>query len=135
VTRGKLLSCSAVVFFVMTTACGYYRIVPRAMDPGGISVHQPLQINVPAKAHLKDGGVVLFLDGFRVDGGVLRGNGQKYDITRHTRALVQEVPLTEVAALEHYDEDLRPVLSTVASIPGSFVYIFWLAILVLLLGS
>ena len=75
-------------------------------------------INTPAKAHLKDGGVVLFPDGFRVDGGLLKGYGEQYDLMRQSRTVVYSVPLSDVAALEHYEKDLRPVLSTAATVPA-----------------
>jgi hypothetical protein len=97
-------------------ACGFYRITPKAMDPGQLTVQPPLEIKTPAKAHLKDGGVVLFPDGFRVEGGLLKGSGEKYDLTRQSRTLVQQVPLEDVAALEHYDKELRAGTSTGASI-------------------
>jgi hypothetical protein len=111
----KLLSCGALFLALTTAACGYYRITPKAIEPGQLTAQSPTEISTPAKAHLKDGGVVLFPDGFRVDGGLIKGKGEKYDLTRQSRLLVSQLPLNEVAALEHYEKDLRPVASTIST--------------------
>ena len=134
-TRSKLFTCAVLLLVMTTSACGYYRIVPKAMDLAKIAVQPSVQINIPAKAHLRDGSVVLFPNGFRVEGGLFKGDGEKYDLTRQTRSLVWEVPLSDVVLLEHYDADLRPVLSTVASISSGFVYLLGVDLLVLLLGT
>ena len=111
----KLLSCGALFLALTAAACGYYRITPKAIEPGQLTAQSPTEISTPAKAHLKDGGVVLFPDGFRVDGGLIKGKGEKYDLTRQSRLLVFQLPLNEVAALEHYEKDLRPVASTIST--------------------
>lgn len=144
-TRGKTISCVALLIAMAVAACGYYRIVPRAIDADKLTAQEPAQIraeaqesgrepavtprtilpapliNTPTKAHLKDGGVVLFPDGFRVSGGLLKGSGEKYDIMRKSSTPIWSVPLREVAALEHYEKDLRPVLSTVTTVPAIIV--------------
>ena len=114
-TRRKLSSCVALVLAFTVAACGFYRITPKAMDAGQLTVPPPLEIKTPAKAHLKDGGVVLFPDGFRVEGDLLKGNGEKYDLTRQSRTVVHQVPVEDVAALEYYDKELRSGTSTAAS--------------------
>ena len=177
-TRGQMFYCIALLLAATAAACGYYRIVPKAIDPDKLTIHESAQksaapepaktidgvpelsqtndvapetgpgsvatprrvlpatlINTPAKAHLRDGSVVLFPNGFRVEGGLFKGDGEKYDLTRQTRSLVWEVPLSDVVLLEHYDADLRPVLSTVASISSGFVYLLGVDLLVLLLGT
>jgi hypothetical protein len=56
----KLLSIGALFLALTAAACGYYRITPKAIEPGQLTVQSPTEISTPAKAHLKDGGVVLF---------------------------------------------------------------------------
>lgn len=114
----KLLLCSSLALALTLASCGFYRITPRDTDPDQLKTQAPVQITTPTKAHLKDGGVVLFAHGFEVDGELLRGDGEKYDLTRQSRTLVKEVDLADVAALEHYEKELLVGTSIAASVPA-----------------
>ncbi|MGE5808906.1 MAG: hypothetical protein ACM32I_07265 [Nitrospirota bacterium] len=134
----RLFNCSVLFLAVMMTACGYYRIVPKAIDLDKLALpsqkivepsdpswagnvwmpqtERPVRpsthirrVYAPVKAHLKDGGVILFPDGFRVAGNLLKGGGEMSDFMRQIRTPAKEVALTDVALLEYYEKDIRPV--------------------------
>jgi len=73
------------------------------------------EVTTPVKAHLKDGSVVLFPQGLTVDEGVLRGAGEQYDLARTKRTLVYTVPIDQIAAVEAYEREVRPVESAVGT--------------------
>jgi len=100
---------------LVAAACGYYRVTPKAVEHEQLKAPQAAEITTPAKAHLKDGGVVLFPNGFRLEGNVLKGSGERYDLTRQSHTPVQEIALSDVAALEHYEKELQSGKSTAAS--------------------
>jgi hypothetical protein len=99
------------------SGCGFYDIKPKTIEPGQLTSQPEAKVSAPTKAHLKDGGVVLFPDGFEVVGEQLMGKGEQYDLTREHRTMVDQVPLSEVAALEQYEKDLDAVTSTAATVP------------------
>jgi hypothetical protein len=75
----------------------------------------------PTKAHLSDGSVVTFAQGFEMRDETLRGQGIQYDLVRQTRTMVDEVPLESVANLEYYHKKLHAVPLIVSSIPPLLV--------------
>jgi hypothetical protein len=76
---------------------------------------KPLEVTTPVKAHLKDGSVVLFPQGVTVEEGLLRGAGEQYDLARTQRTLVYTVPIDQIAAVEAYEREVRPVESAVGT--------------------
>lgn len=114
---GRTFRPLVLLLAVAVAACAVYRVVPRPLDPA----QPPIQISTPAKAHLKDGGVVLFADGFRVQDAHLLGHGQKYDLARGPLGAVSRVPLGDVAALEHYEKELHRGRTAQAYIPAYVV--------------
>ena len=66
------------------------------------------RISSPAKAHLLDGSVVVFPEGFWITENLLKGNGVWYNLARSHSARVSVVRRDSVAFLEHYVKRLQP---------------------------
>ena len=115
--RFRSLTCLVLALTLTFSGCGFYEVKPTTIEPGQLTSQKEAKISSPTKAHLKDGGVVLFPNGFEVVGDQLKGFGEQYDLTREHRTLVDQVPLSEVAALEMYEKELDAVTSTAATTP------------------
>jgi len=107
--RGSALLVAFVVVQFALPGCVFTRsgVSPMNIEDGQVPPGRRTRSAV--KAHLQDGSVVIFPRGFTLEDGVLRGAGERYDLTRRERKLVDDVPLDEVAALESYGAELRPV--------------------------
>jgi hypothetical protein len=77
-------------------------------------------ITAPVKAHLRNGSVVLFPQGLTIDEGALLGAGEEYDLARTQRTLVHTVPSDQVAAIEAYEREVRPVPTTTGTLVALF---------------
>jgi hypothetical protein len=115
--KSKFFIVFVLVLTLTASGCGFYEIKPSTLDPQQLSTHPDAHIHTPTKAHLKDGSVVIFSEGFKVVGEQLIGKGEKYDLSREKRTLVEEVTLSDVAALEVYEKNLDAVTSTAATVP------------------
>jgi hypothetical protein len=69
---------------------------------------EDFHISSPAKAHLLDGSMVVFADGFEMTGDSIKGNGIWYNLARDKSARVPGIPLDSLAFLEHYFKQLQP---------------------------
>lgn len=115
----KTLSIIIIVFFTITTnGCSFYHTVPEAIDTQQLKAQQKTTIKTPTKAHLKDGSVILFSNGFEFVEGYLYGSGEKFSLSREYVGPVDQLAVDDVAALEHYEKDLDEGTSTVATIPA-----------------
>lgn len=113
----KAFTCFILALTLTVPGCGFYEIKPRTIEPEQLSSQPDAHIHTPTKAHLKDGSVVIFSEGFKVVGEQLIGKGEKYDLSREKRAMVEEVPLRDVGALEVYEKQLDTATSTAVSVP------------------
>lgn len=101
---------------VLIGACGFYAVRVQSSDPGKVAEYKKtVVVKSPTKAHLKDGSVALYANGFQLRNGTLVGAAEKYDLTRTSRTVIESLPLDEVANFEYYDKQLQPVQSTVAT--------------------
>jgi hypothetical protein len=98
---------------LLCSACFFVADKPRAIPTGQVKT-----ITAPAKAHLRDGSVVVFPDGFTVKGNVLYprlsrqddelgeyrmlNTALKSDLQRSSSTLADSVVLDSVAYLEYY---------------------------------
>jgi len=66
------------------------------------------QVNSPTKAHLNDGSVIIFKDGFGVGIDQINGSGELYNIDRQFVRTVDGVALDSVAFMEQYRLEVEP---------------------------
>jgi 1-acyl-sn-glycerol-3-phosphate acyltransferase len=84
----------------------------------------------PVKAHLYDGSVVVFPEGVRTKGNVLKGDGIRYDLTRQSSLRVRSVERDSVAFMESYEGKILPG-PTFVSIAGIGVSTIFLLVVAL----
>lgn len=104
----RFLAFAYVVYF--SSGCGFRQTDVHPVNP------TPNQIMTPTKAHLKNGGVVVFKNGFTLHGGKLLGDGSYYDLTRKQSRSVSEITIDSVAFLEYYTRE-TDAASSVAMVP------------------
>jgi len=68
-------------------------------------------VTQPAKAQLLDGSIVIFRDGFRNEGGQLRGTGWRYDPTLRDSVKVSAVPVDSIAGVVAFQTGYDPAKS------------------------
>ena len=68
-------------------------------------------VTQPAKAQLLDGSIVIFRDGFRNEGGQLRGAGWRYDPTLRDSVGVSAIPVESVAGVVAFRTGYDPAKS------------------------
>lgn len=68
-------------------------------------------VTQPAKAQLLDGSIVIFRDGFRKEGGQLRGTGWRYDPTLRDSVAVSAIPVDSVAGVVAFRTGYDPAKS------------------------
>jgi hypothetical protein len=76
--------------------------VAHRLEVALVDAAEGVQVTSPVKAHLKDGGTVVFARGMTVSGGSMRGDGVRYDSTLAHSQRVAEVSLDSVAAAETF---------------------------------
>jgi hypothetical protein len=106
----------AVFLTLLLTACVVHRL---EVAPLEVSSEEPIAVETPVKAHLKDGSTVVFADGVTVANGMVSGDGRVYDLTLENSHLVSEVPLEDVAAMESYQTPVSTGATTAATAAGS----------------
>ncbi|HEX6589081.1 MAG TPA: hypothetical protein VF039_08665, partial [Longimicrobiales bacterium] len=80
-----------------------------------------VEVETPVRAHLMDGGVVVFSGGVAVDSSRLVGTGMRWSFTRTDSVRVSGVALDSVVALETFREGENDNATLAASIPLSIV--------------
>lgn len=111
--RTLLLLLLAVTGSAGLAGCVYQGTRVRAVDlaePG-------VTVRSPAKAHLRDGSVVVFPDGFRLDRDTLFGPATSYDASLLDSARVSHVALGEVVGVESF----RGTVNAPATVLGSLL--------------
>lgn len=83
--------------------------VSKRVDIEPVSPRSPVVLASPVKAHLKDGSVVVYLNGVTVTADALNGPGTKHDVTRVNSVPVDTVPLSDVIGMESYRSSLNKV--------------------------
>ncbi len=123
----------ALLLTLFLTACVVHRL---DVTPVEVSNADPIVIDTPVKAHLKDGSTVVFADGARVANGVISGDGRIYDLTLDNSSIVSEIPLADVAAMESYQTPVSTGATTAATAASSTgILLGAMAALLLLFGS
>lgn len=89
--------------------------VSRRVDVEPVSPRAPVTVRSPVKAHLTDGGTVVYPEGVRVTADALQGRGTRYDLTLKTATTVETVPIAEVVGMETYRGRVNPVQTTLLS--------------------
>src|SRR6185295_14699915 len=100
----------AVACFISTTT------VPVAVPKGGPSSQL---VKTPVKAHLMDGGVVIFRSGVTVGDGAVTGSGERFTVTRQYARTETRVPLDSILGFEVYEQKVNPVRTLIYGIVGT----------------
>lgn len=77
----------------------------------------PRKVTTPIKAHLVDGGVVVFASGADIGFREVTGVGQHLDATRTATHAVQRVPLDSVVGFETYERQVNPGRTLLYGVP------------------
>lgn len=72
-------------------------------------------INGSVKAHLTDGTTILFRDQAVVDGGMVQGRGERYDLRLRPAGTTSGIALDSLVALESFSTRVRPAETFLAS--------------------
>src|SRR5262245_36981583 len=110
----------------------YRRISVAALTLALACVLQSLQVESPnlvstatrrvvkgsVKAHLEDGTTILFRDSVVLEGGHLRGIGERFNLKLHSTGAVYGMPIDSVVALESFSTKVRPAETILVSTLG-----------------
>jgi len=124
--RGRIaLRCGAGLVAVLLCAglanCMFYKTEVGVVSEDVARTPREFTVESPAKLHLRDGGVVLYDDGFKVRGETILGHGERYDLTRSTRTPVASLPAGEVLYIEYYDrKNQHRMISEVTTAAASY---------------
>jgi hypothetical protein len=80
---------------------------------------QNVTITSPVKAHLKDGSTIVYLHGATLSGGMLRGSGDRYDVTLAPAGRVDNISLADIAAMENFSTEVNTARTVVVSVLAS----------------
>ena len=103
-----------LLFAVTMQSCFYFR----QKDAHPVAKQENVAIYSPAKAHLFDGGVIVYRDGFWIRDSAIVGVGYRYSIGRDRAVPVTRIALDSVAALEYFTNE-ADMLPTLAAAPGT----------------
>lgn len=100
--------------------CSIALLLSNCVVRGPVTVKplQPLestQIRTPVKAHLADGSTIVYPNGVTVANGKLIGGGTRYDLTLTDRGPVGEIALSDVVALEGFENTTDRQTTVLAS--------------------
>lgn len=84
----------AVILLPALAACVVHRL---DVTPVDVTVEEPIVVATSVKAHLTDGSTVVFADGINVADGIIRGSGERYDLTLEFAVPVTEIPPRRLA--------------------------------------
>src|SRR6266581_1590688 len=101
------------------TLAGSACVVSRGVKVEPLNTQEPVAVQSPVKAHLKDGSTVVFGKGVTVERSKLRGEGTRYDLTLQRSEAVHEVALEEVMAVESFRTDVNTGASVGLSLLGT----------------
>jgi hypothetical protein len=82
---------------------------------------EPVTVESPVKAHLKDGSTVVFKKGVTVANGRVRGDGKSYDLELARSTPVSEIRLEDVAAMEQLSQEVNGLASVGLTLLTTFV--------------
>ena len=107
---------AAAAALLSVCSCAFVTVASREVPVPG----QPVVVRAPAKAHLLDGSVVVFNQGFESRADTIYGRGVRYDLLRRDATEVEAVPIESIGAIERYDERGNAgVLLGLGGIPAS----------------
>jgi hypothetical protein len=86
-----------------------------------IPTTQPTRVSAPTKAHLNDGSLIIFKDGFTIGKNKISGTGMLYSIERVQIKTVYGVGLDTVAFMEYYVSQVEGN-SVLAALLGPLVF-------------
>ena len=88
----------------------------------GAERDQPYAVSSPIKAHLLDGGTIVFADGAMVTRDAISGHGLRYALLENERSVpVTGVPLDSVVGVETFEQKRLQAQSVVLSIAATTV--------------
>ncbi len=90
-------------------------IISRRIDVQKVDPRNDVEVKTPVKAHLKDGSTVVYRDGVKISGGIVRGEGVMDDITLKQQKTVREIPLDSIAGMESYRTGVNKAESILVS--------------------
>jgi hypothetical protein len=80
-----------------------------------VSPAEGVQVRTAVKAHLADGSTIVYPNGVTVANGKLLGAGTRYDLTLANSGQVGEVLLSDVIALESFEDTTNKPMTALAS--------------------
>jgi hypothetical protein len=88
-----------ILLSLLLSACVVHKV---QVDETRAPVPDAVLVRSAVKAHLTDGGTVLYADGLTIKQGRLLGAGQRYGLRLQFVEVVQDVPVDSVVGLETY---------------------------------
>ena len=97
--------CLTVIISVIFCSCFYFHTDVRPLNKDKVYQAEVYKIRNPIKAHLIDGSLIVFPNGFRMENNILIGNGIKYDLYR--RAIPFKIlPLDSISKIIYYEKTI-----------------------------
>ena len=119
-------TAAALALALAAGACFIYRTVSVESVPKPAAGAPAMRVTSPVKAHLVDGGTVVYQAGVTIDHDTVHGVGLAYDLKLATLGSVSAVPLSRVLAMENFRTGVNvpatfaiSTLATVGAIAGS----------------
>ena len=98
-----LCLCATLVFCLALKSCVFISTKVKPLE----KTSEKTVISSPAKAHLYDGSLIVFADGFVMSEGIIKGNGIRYDLTREPQVTIDSISIDSIACLEYYKKELQ----------------------------
>lgn len=99
----KLLKFIFIIFLCFSiSGCSYHNL-----QPGEVDTDKDLKnfsTGSATKCHVIDGSVIVYRNGFTVDGNIIRGIGDRFYFTSKTNSTIESFPLDSIAAITTYED-------------------------------
>lgn len=89
------------VMIALFSSCTFITTHVEPLDTETVRKDSAYMFEKPVKAHLTDGSVVIYRNGFIVKNDTIITNGVKYDLTRTDSSFVRNIPAADVAVFEY----------------------------------
>ena len=97
--------CLTLIIFGIICSCFYFHTDVRPLTKDRINQYKAYKITNPTKAHLIDGSLIVYENGFRMKDNLLSGTGIKYDLNRKA-APFRIISVDSIAKIIYYDKTL-----------------------------
>ncbi len=124
--KSKLFYYGIIFMVFIFTQCIFVSTKVYKIEKDEIEKSKQFEIESSTKAHLYNGSMITFPDGFTVISDTIKGEGTLYDLTRQDSTHIKKIPLDSVACLEHYKKNWHAgaFFTSLPAVIGGSVFLF-----------